>query len=336
MSKQPKISIIIPIYNVEKYIGECLNSVVNQDTTSSLECILVDDCGTDSSVSIVERFISTYTGPILFKMLHHEHNRGLSAARNTGIKAAKGEYLYFLDSDDYLFPGSMTNLLKVAGKYPNAELIQGGATPGFILSREDLPEYSNDVKWIRNGLCTIEIKDPAWNKLVKRDFIINNNLLFVEGYLQEDTIWSYQIQKHISAIAFCFETTYWYRYNPEGIMNGIDSIRLAKSYARVFNYVFNDLIRCNNVEPCEIKYLIWVAKRVFGYVGKLEGNKLLVTQNNSTFNKVLKWSTGLSRVHNDVLRKSLLKFIKVFILDPTTKKLCNKNNLLKNYTDLEY
>lgn len=332
----PKISIIIPVYNVEQYIEECLNSVVDQTYIDGIECILVDDCGQDSSVSIVEQFIAQYTGPIPFQILHHENNRGLSAARNTAVREAHGEYVYFLDSDDKLFPDSMANLLRVAEKYPDAEIVQGSTTPSFILSREELPEYSNDVSWIRQGMCSItQIPDPAWNKLVKRDFIIKNDLYFVEGYLQEDTIWSYQLQKHITAIAFCFEITYWYRYNPEGIMNSSGAMRNAKSYASVFNYVFNDLIKGEKIEPYEIKYLIWNAKRVSGYIGKLEGNKLLVTQNNPIFNRALKLSTGLSRVRIDWLRHILLHIIKILVLDPTLRKLCRRENLKMNYTPVE-
>ena len=301
-----------------------------------MECILVDDCGNDDSVSIANRFIQHYDGRICFTLLHHEQNRGLSAARNTAIKAAKGEYLYFLDSDDRLYPDSMSHLLSVAEKYPDAEVIQGSTSPGFILSKETLPSYSNDVEWIRKGLCSItKIPDPAWNKLIKRDFIIRNNLFFAEGYLQEDTIWSYQIQKHISSIAFCFETTYWYRYNPNGIMNGLGALREAKSYARVFNYVFEDLIKGEKIEPYEIKYLIWNAKRVSGYIGKEEGNKLLVTQNNPIFNRALKWSTGLSRIRVESLRNVLLKVIKTFILEPTIEKLCKRENLIMNYSEVK-
>ena len=335
MKESPKISIIIPVYNVEKYIEECLASVVGQTTTAQMECILIDDCGRDNSVAIAERYIEHYKGSIPFKLLHHERNKGLSAARNTAIREAKGEYVYFLDSDDKLFPDSIANLLRVAEKHPDAEIILGSLSlPWYILSEEQFPEYSNDVEWIRKGLCTVEIPDPGCNKLTKREFIINNNLFFVEGYLQEDTIWSYQIQKHISAIAFCYEVTYWYRYNPEGIMNGMSAEREAKSFARVMKFAFDDLMKCDKIEPYEIKFLMWNAKRVFGYVGKEEGNKLLVTQNNPLFNKALKWSTGLSRVKVAWLREMLLGVIKCMVLDPTIKKLCKKENLSKNYVEV--
>ena len=102
MIKSPKISIIIPIYNVEEYITECLQSVMRQTYKGEIECILVDDCGTDNSIAVAERHIADYKGPIEFRVLHHVRNRGLSAARNTGTDAATGDYIYYLDSDDYI------------------------------------------------------------------------------------------------------------------------------------------------------------------------------------------------------------------------------------------
>ena len=95
-----KLSIIIPVYHVAPYIEDCLRSVMRQTYQGAMECLIVDDCGTDDSMAIAERTIATYEGPIVFQVLHHERNRGLSAARNTGTLAAKGDYLYYLDSDD--------------------------------------------------------------------------------------------------------------------------------------------------------------------------------------------------------------------------------------------
>ena len=99
---QPSVSIIIPVYNVEPYVEDCIRSVIRQTYGGKMECIVVDDCGTDNSMDVVERVIGEYNGPIPFRILHHEHNRGLSAARNTGMDAATGDYLFFLDSDDEL------------------------------------------------------------------------------------------------------------------------------------------------------------------------------------------------------------------------------------------
>ena len=106
------ISIVIPVFNVEIFISECLQSVIRQTYTGPLECIVVDDCGTDKSIEIAEQLIAEYDGPIDFKVLHHDHNRGLSAARNTGMDAAKGDYVYFLDSDDWISDDCIEKLAK--------------------------------------------------------------------------------------------------------------------------------------------------------------------------------------------------------------------------------
>lgn len=88
-----KISVIIPVYNVADYIEHCILSVMRQ-SYQNLECIIVDDATDDDSILICERIIRNYKGIIDFRVIHHKHNRGLSEARNTGIKAAKGDYLF--------------------------------------------------------------------------------------------------------------------------------------------------------------------------------------------------------------------------------------------------
>lgn len=90
-----KVSVIIPIYGVEKYISDCLNSVMKQSYTNDIECILINDCTKDQSIEIAKNLIENYDGNIDFKIYEHSVNGGLSAARNTGILEAKGDYLYF-------------------------------------------------------------------------------------------------------------------------------------------------------------------------------------------------------------------------------------------------
>ena len=94
----PKITAIIPIYNVELYIERCLNSVMSQ-SYNDFECLCIDDCGTDDSIAIVQKIIEKDSR---FRIISHEKNRGLSAARNTGIDNAKGEYIVCIDSDDWV------------------------------------------------------------------------------------------------------------------------------------------------------------------------------------------------------------------------------------------
>ena len=96
------ISIIVPIYGVEPYIKKCLISIMSQSLTSGVECILVNDCTKDESINIAQKLIDESRGNIKFRIINREENGGLSAARNTGILEAKGDYLYFLDSDDLI------------------------------------------------------------------------------------------------------------------------------------------------------------------------------------------------------------------------------------------
>ena len=86
------ISVIIPLYNVQDYIEETLNSVVQQNIGCNIECLLIDDCGNDSSVSVAEKFIENYKGNVDFRIICHKENKGLSVARNTGLSMAKGDY----------------------------------------------------------------------------------------------------------------------------------------------------------------------------------------------------------------------------------------------------
>ena len=109
-----KISIIVPVYNVEQYVNECFDSIAAQTYKGEIECIFVDDCGQDDSVAILEKLITDYHGAIKFYIVHHEHNKGLSGARNTGIRHAQGDYLYFIDSDDSIKSDCIEKLVALA------------------------------------------------------------------------------------------------------------------------------------------------------------------------------------------------------------------------------
>lgn len=335
-----KISVVVPVFNVEAYVEECLQSIAAQTMTDGIECILVDDCGQDSSMSIVNEFTSLYSGPIVFKIITHEKNKGLSAARNSGTRYATGKYVFYLDSDDKLFPNSLKDIYSVALKYPDAEMIQGSTTPTFDLKKWGVfHEYSDDVAWIRRKLCTAGIPDPAWNRLVKRDFIIQNDLFFVEGFLQEDTIWSYQLQRCLSKIAFCFELTYWYRYNPNGIMHGNGKEREAKSFARVHDYVFYELLHCEDVKPYEIQYLEWNATRVMKLVGEDVAQQLLCNHDNKRFMNLYRLSLTRQRMYGSttLITRVFYKLLRMtvgivvdLICAIYRKTLCNKDTFSAN------
>lgn len=220
------ISVIIPVYNVENYVLECLQSVAAQTKTKDVECILVDDCGTDKSVSLAEQFISTYVGEIAFALFHHPQNRGLSAARNTGIKNAKGKYLFFLDSDDTIKPDCLDKLFSLAEKY-HADMVQGSYVSDLesmkLFEKSQLPEFSDDKSYIKRTLLNYDVNPVmAQNRLVRRQLVVENNLWFKEGIIHEDLYWSFFLAKIVERICFCKQKTYFYRSTPGSITNKVN------------------------------------------------------------------------------------------------------------------
>ncbi len=207
-----KVSIIIPVYNVAKYIERCLLSVLNQ-TWQDLEVILVNDCTPDNSMEIAGKVIALHPRGAMVKCLEHEKNRGQSAARNTGIRVATGDYLYFLDSDDYLPLESIATLWEFAKtkKYDfvlgNYEITGSSRSIPFMKMKEGaifckeeiLSSYANDL-WPRT----------VWNMLIRRDFLLAEHLFFKEGIIHEDDLWTFLLACKAASAYFVNRVTYYY------------------------------------------------------------------------------------------------------------------------------
>lgn len=242
-----KVSIIIPVYNVSAYIERCIKSVINQ-TYYDIECIIVDDATPDDSITKCEQMIAAYDGPIRFSILHHQQNRGLSAARNTGTEVATGEYLYYLDSDDEITLDCIEKLLKPMMEDNSIEIVQGnhieerdgkemiyykGKSPILILNNGEI--YKHYFKYHH-------IITTAWNKLMKRSFIIRFQLYFKEGILFEDRHWMFYVQKHLKKAYICKDITYYYHIRPHSITRGKEKT-IGKSYHIIYQDILNHLTR---------------------------------------------------------------------------------------------
>lgn len=229
------VSIIIPVYNVEKYVGEALKSVLAQ-TYKDFEVIVVDDCGTDRSMKVVEEIAEK--NPCV-RILHHERNRGLSAGRNTGIAAAKGDWLYFFDSDDILAPECISNLVSLAEMHPDAEIIVGqydefkeGEAYHQARLKQQCAVFEGDVI---GSYMEERIPTTAWNKLVRKDFLVKNHLFFKEGLVHEDALWSFQAFCLVSKVVVSDAITYHYLQRP-GSLDKQKNTRLHSSH---YNNVYN-------------------------------------------------------------------------------------------------
>ncbi|WP_418697887.1 glycosyltransferase family 2 protein [Bacteroides sp.] len=235
-----KVSVIIPVYNVAKYIECCLLSVLNQ-TWQDLEVILVDDCTPDDSMRIAEKVIVSHPCGSVVRCLKHEKNRGLSAARNTGISEATGEYLYFLDSDDFIPENAITLLASTAEQNQ----------PDFVIGNY---EVTGANRWAPPLTLAAGIYEGntailsnyvhqkwyvmAWNKLVNRSFLLQNNLYFQEGIVHEDDLWSFKLACLAQRMAVVNVTTYFYFMQPDSIMRA-PSMRNLECRVLVLDYIFD-------------------------------------------------------------------------------------------------
>lgn len=216
-----KITIVIPVYNVELYIQRCLESVISQENIDySIECVIIDDCTPDNSMIIVYDIINNYKGTIIFSIVRHEQNKGLSEARNTGMKHAHGEFIMFLDSDDYLMPDSIAYMFNTSKDYPSADIIMGNVYEHkYSKTQYDYKEpilISGGYE-VRKWLLTHEFAVSSWNRIFNRQFLINNKFFFEPNILHEDIPWSYKVYTKIQNVLLLPKVTYSYWYNQNSI-----------------------------------------------------------------------------------------------------------------------
>ena len=174
-----KLAPMFGVNNVEKYVAECLNSVISQTYDhSKIECIIVNDCTTDDSMDIVYEIIKKYDGGMSFIICRHEHNEGLSAARNTGIEVAKGNYIFFIDSDDYIYPNSLELLLNASKIYGYSDMVVGNFYYEFLKKNNYTFDKVVKLKYIDSRIFLLMLSvltlQPISNKIVNSMFFRSN------------------------------------------------------------------------------------------------------------------------------------------------------------------
>ncbi len=252
------ISIIVPVYNVDTFVEDCIRSVMRQTYEGPMECIVVDDCGTDDSMVKVEKLISEYTGPITFKILNHTHNRGLSAARNTGMEAAGGDYLFFLDSDDEITDDCIEKLT-IPLSESNYDIVLGDLKRIRFSELNGWEEIRTSYKLLLDDKTILTNQDilkthkKGWNqlaqnKLYRVSFIKENNLRFKEGLLHEDNLWGYQVACLAKSLFVVKQVTYLWKERMGSITNlhgGIEYVQAMIVILREIN-LFNKEYHINN------------------------------------------------------------------------------------------
>lgn len=221
-----KFSLIIPIYNVEQYLRDCLNSVIAQ-TYPDYEVICVNDGSTDGSLAILEEYQKKYDKITVIS----QQNKGLSGARNTGIRTAKGDYLFFLDSDDWIEPNTLEIL---AQKQRGEDLVCFNGRRCFEDGRTEEPdsgieepllngwEYYNKYALVSRKfhfVCSVL-------RLYRRDYLLNNNLFFEVGIYHEDNLFTPLACYYAQTVKVIPDCLYVYRIREGSITQSVNVQRL--------------------------------------------------------------------------------------------------------------
>ncbi len=277
MLNQPLVSVIIPVYNVEKYLNECVESVINQ-TYKNLEILLIDDGSTDNSGEICDEYKEKDSRINVI----HKKNDGLSNARNDGINNSNGEYLYFLDSDDYLEHNAIYILLNIIIKNNSDFVFFDG------VSFDDLNgNYSFNCKqnYIRkkqypdnNGINVLELmqKNKEYHSAVplmffKKSFLSENQLCFKSDILHEDMLFTYQAYIKAGLVSQCENALYNRRNRSNSITTSAKNLKHFNGMQSVF-YEIIQFSENNGVikESVAESYISRCAFNVFNIYEKLK------------------------------------------------------------------
>ena len=212
----PSVSIIVPVYNVEPYVEDCIRSVMRQTYEGPIECIIVDDCSTDDSMVIVGGVISEYYGPISFKVLHHDHNCGQPKARKHGFDVSNGEWVMFVDSDDLLLENAISKLVDlsdgcniVIGRWQGDEFLKNA------------PVFFNWNDYLYNLYSHVGLSTASWAKLFRKQLICESTMAFYYNIERaEDFLMNIAIAVNNKLdVKVCKDEIYFYRQRQSSIVH---------------------------------------------------------------------------------------------------------------------
>ena len=254
--KNPKVSIIVPVYNVEKFLAECLDSILSQ-SFEDFEVLLVNDASKDSSREICERYLRQDKR---IRVLDNETNLGQSMARNYGMREARGDYVTFIDSDDLVDSNYLMKLLSVA-EQEHAEVVSMGYTKYIYKNgKYDKGRQINNVKGMgrivddrkkrMDFMCNWGMIFNACGKLYRRDFLLHHKLHF-EKIVSEDILLGFAVLYAADKYFLLPDNLYYYRQNPDSTTRGGNIEKLQKaleSAIRMHRFVNLYLKRMPDIE----------------------------------------------------------------------------------------
>ena len=255
-----KVSVIIPVFNVEEYIRDCLDSVTRQ-SLRELEIICINDAGTDGSWDIVKEYAGADSR---IRMIENPTNLGLASTRNKGIEAATGEYIYFLDSDDMIRQDALSRL------YEASELEQLDVAifmADFIYESKSLKEkfgsdpavFKGDYPEVLSGQSLFKEWMKVWDWMpsqpryfYRRDFVQDNKIRFIDGQLHEDETFAFDVLMNAEKVKVIKEPLFIRRFRADSIMSSKPTMKNVESCVRILDNVYSyetddkDLIQAKN------------------------------------------------------------------------------------------
>lgn len=250
MEQAPLVSVVIPIYNVEKFLTHAVDSIINQ-TYRNLEIILVNDGSTDNSSIIATNYYRQDNRIVYIS----QDNKGLSGARNTGLNNANGEIIYFFDSDDYLENTAIEDFVSIFLKY-NPDILRFG---GRIHKKSDQPnlEKLQNKYYLSSKIVLDHMKIDDFLSLNTKfvssvplyvynlDFLRRNKLQFIEGILHEDELWTVETLIRANEITFLNKNYYHRRYRNNSIMTSRDNLIKKGKDLNIISTSLNEMLTTN-------------------------------------------------------------------------------------------
>lgn len=310
-----RISIIIPIFNTDKYLRQCVNSILKQKF-KDYEIILVDDGSNDESPKICEHYSKRYN----FITTIHKENGGLSDARNTGLKYSKGQYILFIDSDDYIFDGALDSIIKILDEKPDVDIIfleavklfeDGRIIPlndGYYKEAIFMKQQKEVLKHISR---LYKFPGSACTKLVKRKLIEQHKLYFEKDQLSEDVDWTVRVLMAAQTFNYCDSYYYYYRQNRK---ESITNSQIQKNIHCLL-YIINKWVKNNLKHNYENQFQEYInAYMAYEYLivilmyGKLskKDKKMYINEIKS-----LKWILRSNKTIKFILINYLISILKI-------------------------
>lgn len=305
----PLISIIVPTYNVEKYIRTCIESILAQ-TYRNVEVIIVNDGSKDQSLAVISDLICSHHN---VKVINQK-NQGLSVARNTGIDVATGKYITFVDADDKIMPGFVSSLYQIADK-TGADIVRGSFRDfNGNIPKDWAPDFNvptNCGTIVLDQFLSSNISFVVWSSIYRLDFINSNHIRFTPGILLEDGDFTTRAYMLAKLVATSPEPNYAYRIRQGSILTTNNAQKMSLSEEKVISQFISMLKHEESDVLCSL-----ILKSIYtfmrGWTSVIVRNNLSLDRTNSCFDTAL---TLIKEIINSRPLKEKIKFLtKVIII----------------------